>query len=119
MKRLSNEAIQDFKRVVKKKYGRDLSDEEANELGGKLLRGFARAAGLQVEAEPLPDNIWELDRALHWKWCSSGKKLSKEMFEKEMIRKLTDPTVTPLIFRQNGPTSPLWTQEKRNNRAVL
>lgn len=37
---LSNEAIQDFKRIYKKEYGKDISDEEANELGLNFLNFF-------------------------------------------------------------------------------
>lgn len=35
---LSNSAINDLKKIMKKDYGKDITDEEAQELGVSLLR---------------------------------------------------------------------------------
>lgn len=36
--RLSKQAIEEFKKIIKKDYGKDITDEEAQELGVSLLR---------------------------------------------------------------------------------
>ena len=37
---LSPQAIQDFKRIYKEEYGQDISDDQAREMGMRLVRVF-------------------------------------------------------------------------------
>jgi hypothetical protein len=104
MKHLSYEAVQEYKAIYKKEYGKDISDDDAWEQGERLVRLVRECSKIPCKGPATKDNHEELRLALLWKWRVDRPK-DQLGYTIDMMKRFWMPAeiVTPRFLRPGFP----------------